>query len=516
MASADTFLCAVSLILGLLAVQASYLDAEVKSLPGFKGSFPSRHFAGYINVNEENDRSLFYYFVTSERNPAEDPVVLWLNGGPGCSSFDGWIYEHGPFNFIPGEVAESMPTLVENPYSWSKAANMLYVDSPAGVGLSYTKDYLCSDLKTAKDMHTLLLKWFTEFAHFQTNEFFISGESYAGIYVPVVSREVAKGISAGVEPKINFKGYLVGNGCTDDEVDGNAIVPFIAGHGLISFEQHEAVEKACKGSYWNATEKTCVDLLHEVYLTVRNVNLYDILEPCFHYSAEGSSQTKKVPFSSTRKVPAVRAAAASGDDEDNRLRLPSSFYALGQSNPRDLAVRARMTGRAWPLRDTRRAGKMKLWGTHDNDVLIPCIDERMGDYYMNHPAVREALHAKPLTEMYPFSLCSAKIDYYADAGSMLPIHRNLTMAGYRALIFSGDHDMCVPYTGSEKWTSSFGYSVIDKWRPWYIGDQVAGFTEAYDHNLTFASIKGAGHTVPEYKPAESLHFFRQFLSAKPL
>lgn len=49
----------------------------------------------YITVDESHERSLFYYLVLSERDPAADPVVLWLNGGPGCSSFDGFVYENG-------------------------------------------------------------------------------------------------------------------------------------------------------------------------------------------------------------------------------------------------------------------------------------------------------------------------------------------------------------------------------------------------------------------------------------
>lgn len=48
-----------------------------------------------MTVDESHGRNLFYYFVESEGNPSKDPVVLWLNGGPGCSSFDGFIYEHG-------------------------------------------------------------------------------------------------------------------------------------------------------------------------------------------------------------------------------------------------------------------------------------------------------------------------------------------------------------------------------------------------------------------------------------
>lgn len=85
---------------------------------------------------------------------------------------------------------------------------MLYVDSPAGVGMSYTNDFICGDLKTGADMHTFLRKWFTLYDQFQPNEFYISGESYAGIYVPCVAREVANGIAAKVTPVINLK---VGN-----------------------------------------------------------------------------------------------------------------------------------------------------------------------------------------------------------------------------------------------------------------------------------------------------------------
>lgn len=65
---------------------------EITHLPGYTGRFKSRHYGGYVNVDRDHNRHLYYYFVTSEGNPARDPLVLWLNGGPGCSSFDGFIY----------------------------------------------------------------------------------------------------------------------------------------------------------------------------------------------------------------------------------------------------------------------------------------------------------------------------------------------------------------------------------------------------------------------------------------
>uniref|UniRef100_K3YF35 Uncharacterized protein n=1 Tax=Setaria italica TaxID=4555 RepID=K3YF35_SETIT len=83
-----------------------------------------------------------------------------------------------------------------------------------------------------------------------------------------------------------------------------------------------------------------------------------------------------------------------------------------------------------------------------------------------------------------------------------------------ALCCSGDHDLCIPFPGTEAWVRSIGYQVVDRWRPWYFGDQVAGYAEGYDHNLTFLTIKGAGHAVPEYKPKESLAFYSRWLAGE--
>jgi serine carboxypeptidase-like clade 1 len=87
-------LLALVLLLFSLAIAAPE-NHLVAQLPGFDGAFPSKHYSGYVTVDESNDRRLFYYVVLSERDPATDPVVLWLNGGPGCSSFDGFVYENG-------------------------------------------------------------------------------------------------------------------------------------------------------------------------------------------------------------------------------------------------------------------------------------------------------------------------------------------------------------------------------------------------------------------------------------
>ncbi|KAK0589817.1 hypothetical protein LWI29_018853 [Acer saccharum] len=468
-------------------------SALVTQIPGFSGTFPSNHYSGYVTIDESHGKSLFYYFVESEGNPSKDPVVLWLNGGPGCSSFDGFVYEHGPFNFEAAKTKGGLPTLHLNPYSWSKVSNIIYLDSPAGVGLSYSKnltDYITGDTKTALDSHTFLLKWFELYPEFLSNPFFIAGESYAGVYVPTLAYEVVKGIDAGTKPILNLKGYLVGNGVTDNVFDGNALVPFAHGMGLISDELYEEVTNNCKGNFYNLNSETCDSKLAKVDKDIEDLNIYNILEPCYH-DTEMRQNT------------------------DINIRLPSSFQQLGETD-RPLPVRTRMFGRAWPFRAPVREGRVPTWPELLNSNSVPCTDDEVATAWLNDAAVRKAIHADEVSIAGSWEICTDRIDFSHDAGSMIKFHRNLTLRGYRALIFSGDHDMCVPYTGSEAWTRSLGYKIIDEWRPWTSNGQVAGYIQGYENNLTFLTVKGSGHTVPEYKPREALDFYSLFLAGKKI
>ncbi|OQU78933.1 hypothetical protein SORBI_3008G073700 [Sorghum bicolor] len=467
--------------------------ALVTRLPGFDGAqLPSKHYAGYVTVNEHVGSRLFYYLVESERDPARDPVVLWLNGGPGCSSMDGFVYEHGPFNFESGGSAGSLPKLHLNPYSWSKVSSVLYLDSPSGVGLSYSKnvsDYETGDLKTAADSHTFLLKWFQLYPEFLKNPFYIAGESYAGVYIPTLANEVVKGIHKGDNPVINFKGYMVGNGVCDSAFDGNALVPFAHGMGLISNDIYKQANTACQGNYWNYSDSgECTEAVSKVDTVINGLNIYNILEPCYH-----GTNTKEVI------------------SENNRI--PQSFKDLGVTS-RPLPVRTRMIGRAWPLRAPVRDGRVPSW--QELAAGTGSSSDEVATAWLNNDSVRSAIHAEPVSSIGPWVLCTDKLTFHHDAGSMIIYHKNLTSQGYRALIYSGDHDMCVPYTGSLAWTTSLGYGVIDSWRAWLVNEQVSGYTQGYENDLTFATIKGSGHTVPEYKPKEAFAFYSRWLAGSKL
>ena len=80
---------------------------------------------------------LHYWFVTSSNNPATDPVAIWMNGGPGCSSIGGFLTELGPFSFTGEKDSSGIPTLQDNPYGWTTVSSVLFIEQPAGVGYSY-------------------------------------------------------------------------------------------------------------------------------------------------------------------------------------------------------------------------------------------------------------------------------------------------------------------------------------------------------------------------------------------
>ncbi|CAN1223626.1 Serine carboxypeptidase-like 29 [Linum grandiflorum] len=153
---------------------------RISSLPG-QPPVTFSQFSGYVTVNQEHGRALFYWLTEapSSSSPASKPLLLWLNGGPGCSSVAyGASEEIGPFR-----INKTSSSLFLNKYSWNREANILFLESPAGVGFSYTnttsnlKD--SGDARTSQDALIFLLKWMSRFPQYKFRDFYIAGESYA-------------------------------------------------------------------------------------------------------------------------------------------------------------------------------------------------------------------------------------------------------------------------------------------------------------------------------------------------
>ncbi|OAY84814.1 Serine carboxypeptidase-like 26, partial [Ananas comosus] len=180
---------------------------RVAELLGQPANVGFAQYAGYVAVDAAHGRALFYWLVEAAAAEAA-PLVLWLNGGPGCSSVGyGASEEIGPFRIRPDGK-----TLYLNAYSWNNAANLLFLESPAGVGFSYSNTtldlYTAGDQRTAMDAYAFLVNWFERFPQYKYREFYIAGESYAGHYVPQLAQLIYRKNNETQNPVINLKGFM--------------------------------------------------------------------------------------------------------------------------------------------------------------------------------------------------------------------------------------------------------------------------------------------------------------------
>ena len=207
-------------------LHTSEADADrITSLPQH-GPLKSANYAGYVD-SIANTRA-FYWLVESQNDPTTDPVALWLTGGPGCSSLLALFTEQGPYTFrVGGE-------LVDNAYSWVANATVIWLDSPGGVGFSIdTENRMWTDDITSLYNYEALKNVLKRHSRFQKNRFYLTGESYAGHYVPQLAERIFDGDDLVL--KANMKGWMVGNPCTGDIGCNNpdpTMKPFWQYHGF--------------------------------------------------------------------------------------------------------------------------------------------------------------------------------------------------------------------------------------------------------------------------------------------
>ena len=137
---------AKGLLLLLLAVLVTAAAATARErntithLKGFDGPLPFSLETGYVEVDETHGAELFYYFIQSERSPPEDPLILWITGGPGCSALSGFLFEIGPLRFDVAGYTKGFLRLVYFEDSWTKVSNVIFLDAPVGTGFSFARE----------------------------------------------------------------------------------------------------------------------------------------------------------------------------------------------------------------------------------------------------------------------------------------------------------------------------------------------------------------------------------------
>jgi serine carboxypeptidase-like clade 2 len=415
---------------------------RIKRLPG-QPFVKFSQFGGYITLDKSAGSAFYYYFVEAQQSKETLPLLLWLNGGPGCSSLAyGAMQELGPFR-----VNSDGKTLHQNRYSWNYAANVLFVESPVGVGFSYSNkssDYdINGDKRTATLNYLFLVNWLERFPEYKNRDFYISGESYAGHYVPQLAHTILYH-NKKAKTIINLKGILIGNAVINDDTDSPGMYDFLASHAIISDKAAYDINKnICDFTSNNLTDE-CNAVADEVTADIAFIDLYNIYAPV----CKNGNITSK----------------------------PKKYTIV-------------------------------------ND---PC-----GEFYvyayLNRQDVQEALHANVTKLKYEWSPCSSVIRHWVDSAStVLPLLHEFLNNGLRVWIFSGDTDGRVPVTSTKYSIKKMNLPVKKIWHPWLAYGEVGGYTEVYKGDLTFATVREAGHQVPSYQPARALTLIKHFLDGTPL
>ncbi|XP_051218561.1 serine carboxypeptidase-like 19 [Lolium perenne] len=448
----------------------------VTSLPGFPGRLPFHLETGYVEVDEDNGAELFYYFVESEAGGENSPFLLWLTGGDHCSVLSGLALEIGPFQFVAEPYNGTVPSLEINPYSWTKVANILFVDTPVGAGFSFSRKpegYNVGEISTSLQLHELLLQWFIDHPKFLASRLYIGGDSYAAKIVPFIAQKISEGIEARRSPILNLKGYLAGNPRTGENIDISSMVPYAHGFGIISDQLYETISRHCQGEDYNSpTNALCAQALGTFNSLLSEVMSAQILLDTCAYASSGP-----------------RTATDKSDGDARKILSEEAGILMGKqvNNP--------------PPR-----------------VPPGCISYTayLSYYWANNELTREALGIKKGTVDEWLRCQSGNMPFTRDIKSSIKYHRNVTANGYRALIYSGDHDAIVPHLGTQAWVRSLGFPIVDGWRAWHLHGQSAGFTISYWNNMIFATVKGAGHTAPQYEPERCFAMFSRWILDHPL
>ncbi|KAE8125970.1 hypothetical protein FH972_020729 [Carpinus fangiana] len=411
------------LLSAFLAIATSTSDI-VTTLPGYSGDLPFTLETGYIGVGENETAQLFYYFVESQRNPALDPVLIWISGGRGCSALVSFFFASGPLTFKLGDYNGSLPTLRDNTWAWTQGLNIIYLDAPVGAGFSYSETdngYIMDDYVHMAQVYEFLQKWLNGHPRFQENQLYVGSESYSGLIVPMIVQQIITDSKAGSLPVINLKGYVLGNPLTDSFIDTNAKIPYAHRLTLISNELYESAETNCNGNYVNVDSDNynCSSDIDAINKLISDINVENILEP----NCPGGSPEQNEDVELVRRYLSEKSSSA-------------------------------------------------FWCRSYNHMLA--------SLWANDKGVQEVLGVREGTKT-SWQFCNTTLDYNQTVTSVLEYHQNLTSADIRVLIYSGDHDMLVPNIGTQEWINLLNLSVDESWRTWSVHGQTAGLPTLHDN-----------------------------------
>jgi carboxypeptidase C (cathepsin A) len=445
-------------LLGLVNAFDYTIDAiadQITELPGLNYQPKFNQFSGYLNV-PNTEKYIHYWLVESENDPANDPVVFWTNGGPGCSGLIGFMMEQGPFR--PDENGN----LQENEYAWNKIANMVFLEQPVGVGFSYSNnedDYRIGDKQAAKDNLDTILQFLEKFPHFNKSSIFITSESYGGHYMPTLAYEIINYNDAQEYSwhRLNFKGFAVGNPYTDYYSGVGAEMETYWGKQLLPKPLWDKyVDAGCLDPIKLVNNSVCSTLMLNFMRKIGNLNPYAL----------------DYPVCLSQQQLRMREYLRDDSEVVTEYEPCEEIYTTNYLNNLDVK-------KALNVRDDIE------WEECSRTTRYELKDKML-----------------PMEKYYPMILTSKT-------------HQDL-----RVLVYSGDDDGVCGTIGTQRWIYNLGFDVDTLWKTWYVDGQTSGYITTFntpyskESRFAFMTVHGAGHEVPTYKPKEALILFDMYLNNK--
>ncbi|KAF8604918.1 alpha/beta-hydrolase [Ceratobasidium sp. AG-I] len=416
--------------------------------PSWSGLMP-------ISGNANETRKLFFWFWPTTNAKHTDDLVFWTNGGPGCSSLEGLLQENGPFVWPTGTAKP-----IRNQWSWTNLSHVLWVEQPVGTGFSQGIPNITDDDQLAAQFAGFLAQFLEVFSELKGKNFYASGESYAGFYVPYIANYLYE------HPKavdLNLKGVWI----TDPSVSYDIVTEFIP---ALTFAEKWQDVLALNSSFMAQLKKNgdaC--------------GFTDYAKKYATYPPKGKLPLPKQAYHGLPNYANITEKCALWDQV---------YEAAITVNPNFNVYRI---FDVWPV----------LW-----DVLgFPgSYNNQQSPIYFNRTDVQDAIHAPRIS----WSECSS-IDVYINGTDnsvpvMLSVMPNVIEKSERTVVMHGGIDYVLIDEGTRiaiqnmTWGGKQGFQTPIKDESFVIeGFGVLGRMHQ-ERKLTYVEVDLAGHMMPQYAP----------------
>eukprot|EP00531_Pseudo-nitzschia_arenysensis_P014276 CAMPEP_0116120680 /NCGR_PEP_ID=MMETSP0329-20121206/3302_1 /TAXON_ID=697910 /ORGANISM="Pseudo-nitzschia arenysensis, Strain B593" /LENGTH=648 /DNA_ID=CAMNT_0003614461 /DNA_START=54 /DNA_END=2000 /DNA_ORIENTATION=+ len=525
------------------------LEDLIDELPSY-GRPPTPMFSGYLDATAGCDTvvngpvcKIHYWLAMADDSDypankdgnndkfAPRPTVLWLNGGPGSSSLLGWLQEVGPL------LLNATGGLMENPWAWTKAnVNLMAIEAPMGVGFSYCsrqldegKPCLNTDSNTATASRAALVDFFAnKFPELYDGGFYIAGESYAGVYIPTLSRELL--VNEEAQKHVPLKGILVGDPCTDNAAQNDSMNPiwYSQKYGLMDDEVFDVLQSDECSEYLS---KATLRLMKQ-----SNTKASGAEQPTGTHSSK-SHQTVGKKWSAHVVASELNEELMKIEDlQERRLRAEDLYHerVLGivedeeetKEEETDTKKNLRMVLSAVPGMEDMVSEqvnseqecklayrKFLMSSSHglsqgwrdlyidDYSLFAPITtkeDEQMAAYF-NRYDVREALHVTDTADTtWPmgdagfsytkeYNACNWGPDIKFPNTTMVDVYQQIVPILDRVWVYNGDTDPCVSYEGTREAVKQILKPELDggSYRPWFYRQEAASLEVLAEKAILF-------------------------------